>query len=118
MLKERETAKQNIHARQFYEWCQGKDWEKVVDLNTQALVKCAANRNPLFCRSLESLCIPVLFIGSLEDDMCRKNLLEEYAEMEQLVQYGRIHVFRTGGHPSVVTNGEASAKVITEFIGI
>lgn len=50
--------------------------------------------------------------------MCRKNLLEEYAEMEQLVQYGRIHVFRTGGHPSVVTNGEASAKVITEFIGI
>lgn len=118
LLKERETAKQDIHARQFYEWCQGEDWERVVDLNTQALIECAVNRSPLFCKPLETLHMPVLFMGSLEDDMCRKNLPKEYAEMSRQVQQGRVHIFKTGGHPSVITNAELSAKVITEFIGI
>src|SRR5699024_5331498 len=118
LLKERETAKQDIHARQFYEWCQGQDWERVVDLNTQALIECAVNRSLLFCKPLETLHMPVLFMGSLEDDMCRKNLPEEYAEMSRQVQQGRVHIFKTGGHPSVITNAELSAKVITEFIGI
>lgn len=41
LVKERQYAKQNVYAKNFYEWCQGEDWETVVDLNTQALVKCA-----------------------------------------------------------------------------
>ena len=118
LRKEREYAKQDQEARQFYEWCQGEDWERVVDLNTQALIECAVNRSPLFCKPLETLHMPVLFMGSLEDDMCRKNLPEEYAEMSRQVQQGRVHIFKTGGHPSVITNAELSAKVITEFIGI
>ena len=49
LLQEREFAKHDIQAKQFYEWCQGEDWETVVDLNTQALTKCATNQIPLFC---------------------------------------------------------------------
>ena len=84
----------------------------------RSLIECAVNRSPLFCKPLETLHMPVLFMGSLEDDMCRKNLPEEYAEMSRQVQQGRVHIFKTGGHPSVITNAELSAKVITEFIGI
>ena len=116
LLQERESAKNDIHARQFYEWCQGKDWENVVDLDTQALTKCAVDRIPLFCKPLETLSTPVLFMGSLEDEMCRKNMAEEYAEMNRLVQNGTIHIFKTGGHPAVMTNAELSARVITEYL--
>lgn len=75
LRKEREYAKQDHEARQFYEWCQGEDWEKVVDLNTQALITCAVNKTPLFCKPLESLDTPILFMGSLEDDMCPQDML-------------------------------------------
>ena len=116
LLREREFAKQDLHARQFYEWCQGEDWEHVVDLNTRALTKCAEEKLPLFCRPLESLSVPVLFTGTLEDNMCRQNLEEEYEEMKHLVPNGTIHFFPSGGHPAVITNAEAFARVVTEFL--
>ena len=116
LSRERESAKRDLHARQFYEWCQGEDWETVVDLNTQALAACAGNHIPLFCGPLETLSVPILFMGSLEDKMCRQDLAEEYTEMNQLVQHGTICVFKTGGHPAVMTNAERAAKVITEYL--
>ena len=94
----------------------GEDWETVVDLNTQALTKCAVDRIRLFCKPLETLSTPVLFMGSSEDEMCRKNMAEEYAEMNRLVQNGTIHIFKTGGHPAVMTNAELSARMITEYL--
>lgn len=116
LLQERESAKRDVQARQFYEWCQGEDWETVVDLNTQALTACAKEGTPLFCKPIEALSTPILFIGSLEDEMCRKDIVEEYREMNQLVQHGTIHIFQTGGHPAVITNAELSAKLITEYL--
>lgn len=54
-------------------------------------------------------------MGSLEDEMCRRNMVEEYTEMNQLVQNGTMHIFKTGGHPAIMTNAELSARVITEY---
>ena len=116
LLQEREFAKHDNHAKQFYEWCQGEDWETVVDLNTQALTKCAVNQITLFCKPLETLSTPILFTGSLEDDMCRKNMVEEYTEMNRLVQNGTIHIFKTGGHPAIMTNAEFFSKIVTEYL--
>lgn len=116
LLAERTFAKNDKFARQFYEWCQGDDWEKVVDLNTKALTECAEKRLPLFQKPLETLSVPILFLGSLEDTMCRKDLQDEYKQMNKLVQYGKIHLFQTGEHPAIATNAELSAQIITEFI--
>lgn len=116
LLKEREYAKHDTYGKQFYEWCQGEDWETVVDLNTQALVECAKKKIPLFSKPLESLRIPILFIGSKQDDMCRKDMLEEYAEMKKLVKHGSIHTFDTGGHPTIVTNAEKFADIVLHFL--
>ena len=116
LLQEREFAKHDNHAKQFYEWCQGEDWETVVDLNTQALTKCAVNQIPLFCKPLETLSTPILFTGSLEDDMCRKNMVEEYTEMNRLVQNGTIHIFKTGGHPSIMSKALFFSKIVTEYL--
>ena len=41
LLEERASSKQEEHAIEFYQWCQGDDWESVVDKNTEALVRCA-----------------------------------------------------------------------------
>lgn len=116
LLAERNFAKNDEFARRFYEWCQGDDWETVVDLNTKALIECAEKRLPLFQKPLDTLSVPILFLGSLEDTMCRKDLQDEYKQMNALVKYGKIYLFQTGGHPAIATNAELSAQIITEFI--
>ena len=116
LLKERMTAKSNDFSRQFYEWCQGKDWETVVDLNTKALVECADSKLPLFHKPLEMLEVPILFVGSNEDTMCRENLEEEYSQMEQLVPNGRKYLFPTGNHPAILSNAEEFVDVVKEFL--
>lgn len=116
LLEEREFSKKDACAKQFYEWCQGEDWEIVVDLNTVALVECAEKQLPLFSKSIETLSVPILFAGSLQDQMCRKDMLEEYREMNHLIANGKIHIFDTGGHPAVATNAEQFAEIAFKFI--
>lgn len=48
--------------------------------------------------------------------MCRKNMVEEYTEMNRLVQNGTMHIFKTGGHPAIMTNAELFSKVVTEYL--
>lgn len=87
-----------------------------MDLNTQALTKCAEDRIPLFGRPLEDLRTPVLFVGSAEDEMCRRDMEEEYEQMSRIVQNGMVHMFKTGGHPAILTNAELFAGVVTEYL--
>lgn len=48
LINERTDAKQDDKAVWFYQWCQGEDWERIVDMDTKALVQCAEERLPLF----------------------------------------------------------------------
>ncbi len=116
LLSEREAAKANLQSRQFYEWCQGADWEKVVDLDTEALLKCAKEKRPLFHKPLEEMKVPILFMGSKADEMCRGNLEQEYKEMADLIPNAVIQIFEHGGHPAIATNAEKAAEVICNFI--
>lgn len=116
LLSERKAAKADTQSRQFYEWCQGADWEKVVDLDTDALLKCAKENRPLFHKPLEELKIPILFMGSREDESCRNNMEEEYNEMASMIPQSSIHLFSYGGHPAIFSNAEEAAALIKNFI--
>lgn len=117
LVSERKAAKADIQSRQFYEWCQGSDWETVVDLDTESLLLCAEEKRPLFHKPLTELNVPVLLTGSREDEMCRSNLEEEYREMASLLPAAAVHIFPTGGHPAVASNAEEAAKLIKDFVG-
>ena len=116
LLRERDAAKADEQARAFYAWCQGADWQTVVDLDTVALVQCAAEKRPLFCRPLSDLELPVLFIGSREDEMCRQDLEREYGDMAALVPDASVLMFPRGGHPALASNAEEAAAAICRFI--
>lgn len=115
LLEERTFAKNDPWSRQFYEWCQGEDWEAVVDQNTKALITCANARLPLFHKPLETLRVPVLFTGSRGDTMCKKEFPEEYRQMSRLIPDARIHLFPAGGHPAMLSNAEEFAKIARKF---
>lgn len=115
LSRERSEAKKDEWGRGFYEWCQGEDWEQVVDLDTQALLQCAREKRPLFLAPLENLKARLLLMGSLEDTMVGVDIQEEYRELGMLTG-GEIHLFEKGGHPAIATNREEAARVIREFL--
>ena len=115
LVKERSTAKKDEQAVWFYEWCQGEDWEEAVDKNTDALLRCAKEKRPLFCKPLEQSRNPMLLMGSIGDDMVRKDFLAEYETIAGLTG-AEICVFESGFHPAIVSNGEQAAEVIGRFL--
>ena len=118
LIAERTAAKQDKDARAFYEWCQGADWEHVVDANTEALLSCAKLKEPLFCEPLSALQCPLLLVGSQQDTMCRKDIKEEYLALQQLHSNCQIHLFPCGGHPAILSNAEAFAEVVLKFLNL
>ena len=86
----------------FYEWCQGDDWERVVDMDTEAMIQCAEKKLPLFIKPLNELKVPLLLTGSEEDEMCRKDFLEEYDAIAKETG-AQIQIFPTGNHPALLS---------------
>lgn len=115
LINERSEARKDERARGFYEWCQGDDWERVVDLNTEALVRCAREKRPLFWKPLTKLEVPLLLMGSREDEMAGEHFQEEYEAIARETN-ARVHMFETGCHPAMLSNAEAASDVILEFI--
>lgn len=115
LLKERADAKKDEQAAGFYQWCQGDDWEQVVDQNTEVLVQCAKKRIPLFIKPLTELQLPLLLIGSLGDTMTRKDLRQEYEAVAEETG-AEICMFSEGNHLAMYSNAEAVAEVIREFL--
>ena len=115
LTAERDRAKRDEAAREFYAWCQGPDWEAVVDRDTDALLRCAASGRPLFCGPLEQMRPPVLLMGSREDPMCRQDLEEEYKAMAAQMPHAAVRLFASGGHPAILSRAEAAKEEILAF---
>lgn len=116
LIKDREIAKENEETRQIYAWWQGDGWEKVVALDTEAILKYVYEDIPLFNKDISTLKTPILFIASQEDELLRDNIEEEYKEIIQLVPEGSMHIFSKGGHPAILTNAEEISDIIKDFL--
>ena len=115
LLKERAGAKLDEQAVWFYQWCQGEDWERIVDMDTKALVKCEEEKMPLFISPLSELKCPLLLMGSMGDTMTRTDIQDEYDAIAGETG-ADICLFPEGAHPAVFSNVEQAAYVIREFI--
>ena len=69
IIRERRSAKKDVQARGFYEWCQGEDWETVVDQDTEVLVNYERSQARIFGRPIETIRVPLFITVSREDEM-------------------------------------------------
>ncbi len=116
LLKGRSHSKQDKTAKQFYAFCQGNDWESIVDHDTNSLLHLAKEQIPLFHKNLSELKMPLLLTASNTDDMIRHDLEEEYISILKEVPYGEKYIFQNGYHPAVISNDIEFAKVIKDFL--
>ncbi|MCI8950656.1 MAG: alpha/beta hydrolase, partial [Lachnospiraceae bacterium] len=115
LIEERAGARQNEQAVWFYQWCQGEDWERIVDMDTKALVQCSKERLPLFFKPLSELKAPLLLMGSARDEMVKPDIQDEYEAISEETG-AEICMFSGGGHPAIFSNAEEAADTIRKFL--
>lgn len=115
VAEERRRAKADPSAREFYRWCQGEDWEQVVDLDTEALVRLAHRPGPLFPKPIEEIPCPMLVTVSREDEMLSGHCIEEGVKWQSAAPQITCRIFETGGHPLIYSRAEELAALICAF---
>lgn len=116
VLKERKSAKKDEKARWFYEWCQGDDWEMVVDMDTEALVNYERKNIKLFHSPVETIKVPTLITAGREDAMIFNDMETEcrnFSKANPLISY---KIYDKGGHPLILSRAEDMAQDIKKFI--
>ncbi|MFR1724548.1 alpha/beta fold hydrolase [Emergencia timonensis] len=113
----REETKKQKFVRQLWEYCHGEDWEKVVDNDTDVIVRHHQMIQHFFHQDLSQLKIPVLLTVSLEDDefVGVMDIKKTYGNLQTKIPGGKQLVFPTGGHPAMLTNAEKFAGAAKVF---
>ncbi len=120
LLKDREIAKNNAEARAFYEYMHGKDWEKIVDNDTSAIIKHQKEIKNFFHKSLDEITVDILLTGSKEDrfmySISNDYYEKTYDEIISKVKHGKIHLFSKGDHPAIISNFKEFYPLSIEFL--
>ena len=115
ILKEREAAKKDKGSREFYEWNQGEDWERVVDLDTEVLVNYERKHTRIFHRPIEQIQVPLLITISREDEMLAKDMDAECSYLCNSNPLIHCRIYDTGAHPLIYSRAEEIADQIKDF---
>lgn len=116
IIRERKFAKSDERARGFYEWCQGEDWEFVVDLDTEALVNYEKNNTRIFHRPIETIQVPLLITVSKQDEMLANDMEAECKHLHELNPQISYKIYDSGTHPLIASRAEDIAKIIKAFL--
>lgn len=119
LLIDRKMAKEDPGARGFYEYMHGSDWERIVDLDTAAVLRREREIGCFFHQPLHALKADILLTGSSEDTFMRavsEHYLEDaYKDMLSKIGHGSMHLFQSGGHPAMMTNQDAFYEISNDF---
>lgn len=118
--RQRESSKHDEGAIRFYAYMHGEDWESVVDNDTSAIVRNERELGKFFHRELETLKPDILFTGSHEDEFisCVSPTFFEdvYGAMLKKIGHGKMHIFKSGGHPAMLSNLREFFELSMDFL--
>lgn len=120
IIKERELSKKNEDAKAFYFAMHGEDWESVVDNDTIAIFEHSKSIEKFFRKPLNKLHTPILLTGSRGDEyvkLVNPDFYEQtYSELIKKVGCGKMHIFKEGGHPALLSNLDEFIIIAKEFL--
>lgn len=112
---ERDHSKTDQHAREFWKFNHGDDWESVIDNDTQVNILHHKQIRKFFHKDLSCLKRPILLTGSLEDNYV-SHIDVLYADMLKRITQGSMYIFSKGWHPAMISNAVEFSEVSKEFI--
>lgn len=119
---DREQSKHDEDTRIFYEYMHGEDWEKVVDQDTNAIIKHEKEIGYFFHKDLRTLQPDILLTGSKEDEFTVASdplyFEKTYGAMIKKIGHGSFHLFDTGRHPAILSNQDAFYQLSIEYFSL
>ena len=95
----------------------GQDWEQVFDADTDAVVRHAREIKSYFHQPLSALEVPLLLMGSEEDEMFPPGHYQRlFSKIFQETSRAEVHIFSHGGHPAMMSNMEEFAALLHRLI--
>ncbi|MDO4484003.1 MAG: hypothetical protein Q4C54_06105 [Clostridia bacterium] len=95
----------------------GDDWARVLDADTEAVVRHAQTVGAFCHREIGELQVPLLLTGSQEDEMFPAG---HYAQLFRDIcgetKLAEAHIFAHGGHPAMMSNMDAWLDVFDAFV--
>ncbi len=120
IIKERELSKKNEDAKAFYYAMHGEDWESVVDNDTIAILEHAKFIGEFFHKPLNKLHAPILLTGSRGDEFVKfvnPDFYEHtYSKLIEKFECGKMHIFKEGGHPALLSNRDEFIIIAKDFL--
>ena len=112
----RNYAKQNEGFCSTLKSMHGDDWEKVLDADTEAVVRHARTVGAFFHRSFTELRSGILLTGSAEDEIFQKGHYEKlFHDICLQTGFAKKIIFEHGRHPSMMSNMEEFVSVCMGF---
>lgn len=121
VTKDRAESKKDPETRAFYQHMHGEGWEQIVDQDTAAIVEHDQKIGRFFHKPLEQLKAEILLTGSKGDEfvsLTAPDFFERvFGEILKKTGHGQMHLFESGGHPAMLSNGIDFFKLIRRFLG-
>lgn len=113
--EERAQSLQNPESIYFYQMMHGDDYEEIVKQDTHMMVVHYEKVGKFYHKSLETLCTPVLLLGSKQDEMYAF-LKPSFDELVKENKYMKAHIVETGKHPAIMSNTSECYEAISAFL--
>lgn len=119
VIADRAVSVQDPNAQNFYAYMHGCDWKQIVDNDTITLIQHHEKIGSFFHKPLEHLKADILMTGSKTDEFMSPispNYFETvYGKLIQKIGHGKIHLFKQGGHPAMLTNPDEFYTLSMDF---
>lgn len=99
----------------FWSRAHGADWEQVVAADNRILLAFADKGGDWFGRRLKEIRCPVLFSGSLQDDLL-PGIGEQMPRMADQITESEVHLVNGGGHPLMWSRPDAFHAMAAAFL--
>lgn len=112
--EERERAKKNNFAKNYWRNMHGSDWQKIVDLDTEVNIALTKTGKSFFKKSISDLNVPTLLTGSIKDEYCT-HLEKIYEDLKKKNLKMDIYPFKEGNHPAMLSRKEEFFVLFTKY---
>jgi len=113
--EDRRKDKKKIIAQLIWLYMHGFSWRQIVDADTKVNADFYNSGKSFFHKSIAELNVPTLLTGSMQDEYC-DHLDDIYAQLKLKNEHLKIHLFESGRHPAMISNGKEFFQVVNEFI--
>lgn len=113
IIESRKAAKKNL-VKDFWRNNHGDDWEKIVDMDEEMLVKLPDNYEPIK-GNLSAITASILFTGSL-DDLEIENIAVKMTSLAKKINNSLAALYSKGDNPFMLSESDKFRQIALNFL--